>query len=82
MMKKSLQIESEVREIVNKILNLNADIDNRLDLRNVGMNSILFIQIIVGLEKTFNIEFEESQLDYRQYETLLSIQEMVQERLN
>ncbi|EEM05975.1 Phosphopantetheine-binding [Bacillus pseudomycoides] len=46
------------------------------------MNSILFIQIIVELEKTFNIEFEESQLDYRQYETLSSIQEMVQERLN
>ncbi|MEH7040805.1 acyl carrier protein [Bacillus pseudomycoides] len=82
MTKKSLQIEGEVREIVNKILNLNADIDNRLDLRNVGMNSILFIQIIVELEKTFNIEFEESQLDYRQYETLSSIQEMVQERLN
>jgi len=45
-----------------------------LDLKNIngdtlildiGLNSISFIQFIVGLEEEFNIEFEDAMLDYK-----------------
>lgn len=46
---------------------------NQDNLLNLGMNSIIFIEIVVNLERKFNIEFEDEMLDYSKFNSLSSI---------
>lgn len=40
------------------------------DLTQIGINSISFIKLVVELENTFDIEFEDDALDYFKFESL------------
>lgn len=44
------------------------DIPDDAKLIDLGINSITFIRIIVELESYFNFEFEDEDLDYKNFE--------------
>lgn len=55
-------------DVINKVTNIiNKFLDEAIDIydnfQEVGMNSIIFIEIIVEIEKEFDIEFENKYLD-------------------
>lgn len=51
-------------------------------LESLGINSMTFIKMIVTIESTFGIEFEDNELDYTKYPNLSSLAEYVRKRQN
>lgn len=52
------------------------------DLRSLGMNSVSFIHLVVGLEKKYGIEFEDEYLDYEKYYSLADFCDYVNGLIN
>jgi len=46
------------------------DITINDELTNIGINSLLFIKTIVAMEKEFDIEFQDEDLDVSKYRTV------------
>lgn len=73
-------IEEKIKEILaenleNKIPAEQINADN--DLKDLGINSISFIKIIVGLETEFDIEFDDEDLDASKFATIKDLIEYV-----
>ena len=74
-----MNYEIKIREIVNSVINTlefeSYTIDE--DLQSIGMDSILFIKIVVEIEKKFNIEFPDEKLLIIQSNTIKKLCEIV-----
>lgn len=46
-------------------------------IQELGINSITMIQILVEIEKVFDIEISDENLDYSQYQSISDIIDMV-----
>ena len=60
-----MKYEKRIREIIAANLKTKIDIDDydaNGDLRNIGMNSILFVSIVVAIENEFGINFPDDKL--------------------
>jgi len=44
---------------------------------DLGINSLAFIKVVVGLENEFDIEFEDNALDSKSFTTIGSIAEYI-----
>ena len=44
--------------------------NNENNLLRLGINSIVFIKLVVEIEKEFDIEFDDEMLDYTQFNSL------------
>ena len=69
---------SKIREIVLSVIDIPGSvitIDD--DLQNIGMNSILFIQIVVEIENRFDIEFPDEKLLITEANTIKKLCEIV-----
>lgn len=79
-----------IKNRVVKILKRNVELINfdtekisiETNLFQLGLNSVTFIKLIVDLEREFDIEFEETYLDYDKFTDILSIIEYIQTKLN
>lgn len=49
----------------------------RMELDMAGINSIKFVQIIVDIEERYDLEFDDSLLDYIQFKNLQSFIEYI-----
>lgn len=70
------EVEMKIREIIKESLKLDicpSQIDLDADLDGYGINSISIIKIITEIEKTFNIEFDIEELDFKKYQNIRSI---------
>lgn len=72
-----LKYEKKIREIIALNLKTTININNynaNSDLRNIGMDSISFVSIVVSIENEFGIEFPTDRLLIAEYRiiTLLS----------
>ena len=68
------KIKRELIKIIENVAGINIT-ENMLDVdfEMVGINSLMFIQIIVNIEKYYKIEIDDTFLDITQYETLRSL---------
>jgi len=55
-------IEETIINIIKSILDTSDDIKKDGVIRDLGINSIVFIQILVNIETQFNIEFPDEML--------------------
>lgn len=74
--------QNEIVEIVQRVLNLTmmdekTDLD--MDLKNVGLDSLKFVRIVVEVEDRFGIEFPDEKLDLSQADTVRKLCEIVME---
>ena len=77
------QIESVVAEaIISNSEGQLSEINPEVNLRELGLNSINFIQLVVYLEGTFEIEFEEEFLEMDVFENIKHITQYIKERIN
>lgn len=78
------EIESRLLKILRENIELE-DYDGELaedeDLLFWGINSITFIKIIVAVEKEFDIEFDEEDLDYNLFRQLDKLVNYVEGKL-
>ena len=63
-------------------ISINDILDNQNDLLKLGINSIVFIKIIVELEKELDIEFDDEMLDYQKFNSLDVLCDYVDKCLN
>ncbi|SHJ86906.1 acyl carrier protein [Clostridium cavendishii DSM 21758] len=77
----------DIRKKIIEIIALNSDIqnvreylENNNDLTKLAINSISFIKIVVGIEKEFDFEFDEEELDFNKYVFLNMLCNYVQEK--
>ncbi len=79
-------------EIKNKIINILCEHldnvteeeieENEDNLLRLGINSILFLKLVIEIEKEFNIEFDDEMLDYTQFNSLVILCAYVEKCLN
>lgn len=70
----------EVINVINKSENLNLSANQLEDnLSELGMDSITFIQIIVGLEEAFNCEIPDSKLLITEMDTVQKMYDVLRE---
>lgn len=68
--------------IIDKIIDMpNAEekIDTDTELKNIGMDSLSFVRIVVEIENQFGIEFPEDRLDIAQAGTVRKLCETIVE---
>lgn len=68
-------INKTLRDVIGEVLetSLTDDSLNKYKLKNLGINSISFIKLVVIIEQKFGIEFEDDKLDFNSYDTFDSI---------
>lgn len=72
-----MKIKEKIRIIVKQYLGINdagLDEDN---LQNYGLDSLLFVKIIVDIELAFNIEFPDDKLILSEANTIAKIYDIV-----
>ena len=76
-------IEAKIRAIIEENAEMQKDfshITSDIDLKNIGINSISFIKIVVSIETEFGIEFEDEDLDYNKFPNIKSLVNYVEDK--
>lgn len=75
-------IEKIIKEmIIEKVEGQVEQIDSKTDLENYGINSMIFIQLIVLCEDKFGIEFEEKYLQMNVLNTVEKIAQLINQKM-
>ncbi|ATF15816.1 hypothetical protein A616_28855 [Brevibacillus brevis X23] len=74
-------IESAIKKEVSEILNLTEVVDPQQDLRDIGLDSMGTMELIVGLEKLFHINFEDEELLISNFTTIEGIKKLINSKL-
>ncbi len=78
----SCDVEIRLRKIIKEKIGLSDKVDQlglNDDLGALGVNSLIFIKIVVAIEEEFSFEFDDENLDYNNFKTLNSIVEYIKE---
>jgi len=76
------EIEEKIKElIINSSEGQIRIIDSSKDLVDYGLNSLTYIQLLVGIEEIFNVEFEEEYLRMGVLGTVEKIVDYIVERI-
>lgn len=75
---KIIEIINEVIPFHDKITDNSAD----MDLRNFGMTSLMFVEIIIKIEEEFEIEFPIDKISYKYADTINKIYKIVESEIN
>ena len=59
------------------ILDRNIAIENGEDIRVYGMDSLLKVQLVIGIENEYNIEFADEDLDQKSFTTIDEICQLI-----
>lgn len=51
------------------------------DFTDLGVNSLSFIKLVVAIEEEFDVEFEDSQINYELFGTVQSLAELLDEKM-
>lgn len=80
-----MNYKDDIIKIIQEATNLTIPIENvdlDTDLQSVGMDSISFIKIIVGIENLFEIEFPDEKLLITEAGTLKNLFSIANEEIN
>lgn len=72
-----------VKEKISKLLKevLQTDVEEDCNLINEGLDSVHIIQLIIKIETTFGIEFQDEDLQMRHFISLQSITDFVSQKI-
>ena len=59
-----------------------AEITEDDEMSELGVNSIIFIKLLVKMEKELNIKFEDEMLDYQTFVTIGDLIRMIEDQTN
>ncbi|BDE09051.1 acyl carrier protein, acpP [Lactococcus cremoris] len=78
-----MEVLKPIKEIIAKVSPLSAsEIKDDDKLSSIGVDSLSIVEIIVGLEEKFNIEFDDSELNSEQLSSIPEILKLVNESLD
>jgi acyl carrier protein len=70
-------MEEKIKKIICSILDRNIAIENGEDIRVYGMDSLLKVQLVIGIENEYNIEFADEDLDQKSFTTIDEICQLI-----
>jgi len=80
-----MNYRDDIKKIIQEAVNLTMPIDNvnlDTDLQSMGMDSISFIKIVIGIENMFGIEFPDEKLLIKKAGTLKDLCGIVNEEIS
>ena len=80
-----MDVKSTVVQIIGRLAeidNINELIEGNDSLDGFAINSVNFIRVVVELEKTFDIEFEDDALEFTKFDTLQSLCDYIECKIN
>jgi len=77
-----LEVVDTIKEKLALIVESDENIDEHIDLFNVGLDSIKTIRLVVELETVFDITIEDDDLVIENFSTLSKITDMVSNKIN
>jgi len=75
------EVKASVLRTVQRVLKLEAEVDPEADLRSLGLDSMKSVALIVDLEETFGIIFDDDELIFEYFSTCNKIVERVENKL-
>jgi len=80
------EIELRLKECIKNILGYSdevlKDLDGNTSILTIGLNSISFIKVIVAIEMEFDIEIDDTSLDFSKFKTLQEMIDLIEQELN
>ena len=73
-------IRAEIKRMLLKLLN-KEDLDEKQELLSVGLDSLNVIKLIVMLEETFSIRFEDEDLQLKYFHSIDTLSNFVTSKL-
>lgn len=70
-------MKHKIIDIIQKILGTNEEIILNLPFREIGINSLQFVQILVAIEDEFNIEIPDEYLDINEVHNVIDLLHIV-----
>lgn len=77
-------MKERIKKIIRTRLNFgDVEIKDDISLReNLGIDSIDFLELVIGLEQEFNIKIEDTEIKKENFETIDKIAEFIGGKLN
>lgn len=71
---------NEIKELILKATNVNIDINLQGDknLTDLGIDSLMYMMIIVQIEETYDIQFDEEKMVEGNYDTIIKLANFVE----
>jgi len=81
-MSKADNIQQQIKQLLlDNIQNISAkDLSLDAELFALGLNSLNAVSIVLGLEETFDFEFDMDECDYQHFQTIGSMIELVKSK--
>lgn len=79
------EICSKIRELIFETIGIDIPVNSfeqKDSISSLGISSIEFIMLVVGIEKEFGIEFGDEDLDYHKYPTLKALASYLEGKIN
>lgn len=73
-------IRAEIKRMLLELLN-KEDLDEKQELLSVGLDSLNVIKLIVMLEETFSIRFEDEDLQLKYFHSIVTLSNFVTSKL-
>ena len=77
-------MDNKLLEIINKTasIQINSDKYQNKDFRDMGIDSLTFVSVIIEIEIEYGIEFPEEKMSYKDAGTLEKLEKVVNETVN
>jgi methoxymalonate biosynthesis acyl carrier protein len=76
------EIKNKIKDYLSNSFHLNALDDSSNIFEVGGLNSLFFIQLLVFIEKTFNLQLEEGEFNIRSLTSVNAISEFLSTKLS
>lgn len=77
------QIEMRLVKVLKATTGKNVDDEAMLnsDFTDLGINSLSFIKLVVAMEEEFDIEFDDTQINYELFGTVKELAAIIEEKM-
>lgn len=63
-------MKEQIKKVICDVLGRNIEIEDSVDIRTYGVDSMLKVQLVIGIEDLFDIEFTEEDLEQSKFKCI------------
>lgn len=70
-------IKDRIKNCIKNIVGGSAEIEEDVDIKVYGIDSLLKVQLVIALEEKFNVSFQDDDINQNNFETINAIIELL-----
>ncbi|MCI9541424.1 MAG: hypothetical protein HFG39_10280 [Lachnospiraceae bacterium] len=70
-------IKDRIKNCIKNIVGGSAEIEEDVDIKVYGIDSLLKVQLVIALEEEFNVSFQDDDINQNNFETINAIIELL-----